>query len=401
MRLPYLAVALLFTVAAAADELYVPMAARTEVEIVNTSSHRAAIAVEILGGATARYELEAGQRLQWSGHAHDELRVLRISGDASLDAVAVSRTATATVSLPVLTADDAVEAASATRHRDGPWRSGLLVVNPAERSAVATVDESLQSVAPRGVLRGSRIRSTTPLLVFAYDVNEVTGALHFKVAAQKRRAVRSGPPRAPQTQTVVLTPSKDNTLYETPDGGASNGAGWHLFAGTTQSLSRRRALLAFDVAAQLPPGSRITKATLTMRVSMTISGAEPATLHRLTADWGQGDSDAGTFRDGGGAPSSPGDATWLHTFFPDRRWNAQGGDFDPSADATAAVDRTIGTWESAAMIARVQQWLDQPATNFGWIVVGNESRSGSAKRFDSREMQPPISRPSLTIEFQP
>jgi homospermidine synthase len=88
----------------------------------------------------------------------------------------------------------------------------------------------------------------------------------------------------------------------------------------------------------------------------------------------------------------------VHTFFPDRRWSTAGGDFQADADATTQVASASSVWESAGMTARVQQWLDQPAANFGWIVIGNEARSGSAKRFDSREAS--TSRPSLTIEFQ-
>ena len=48
------------------------------------------------------------------------------------------------------------------------------------------------------------------------------------------------------------------------------------------------------------------------------------------------------------------------------------------------------------MIADVQSWLDNPATNFGWLVLGDESASATAKRFDTRESASP---PVLTIEY--
>ena len=64
--------------------------------------------------------------------------------------------------------------------------------------------------------------------------------------------------------TVVLTPSRDNTLYESPTGELSNGAGEYLFAGSTLNGNRRRALLAFDVAGQLPAEATIESATLTL-----------------------------------------------------------------------------------------------------------------------------------------
>ncbi|HYR29256.1 MAG TPA: DNRLRE domain-containing protein [Thermoanaerobaculia bacterium] len=394
MRLPAVAVALLLAITATADELYVPMAARTEVEVVNTSPHRAAVTLEILGDAISHVSLAAGEGATWRASV-DDLRVLRVSAAASLRVTAVSRSASAIVSLPVLAPRDAVQEAVALE-RSGSWRSGLLVVNQSGNSAIATVDDALQIVGPGVVVRGSRVRAQSPLLVFAYDVNEATGARVFAKAAPlattlRRRSVRSAPSPPVQTQTIVLTPSKDNTLFETTDGSTSNGAGPNVFAGLTQVRSRRRALLAFDIAAQLPPGSRITKATLTMRVSQTISGAEPVALYRVTRDWGEGASNAGPSGDGRGVPAEPGDATWLHTFFPASRWVSPGGDFDDTADATAPVATSSGTWASEAMIARVQQWLDQPATNFGWIAIGNESRNGSAKRFDTR---------TLTVEFQ-
>ena len=216
----------------------------------------------------------------------------------------------------------------------------------------------------------------------------------------RHRAVRF--PSAPVivSKTVVLTPLKDNTLYQTADGSFSNGAGIHIFAGSTASSQLRRALIAFDIAALIPPGSTITHVTLVLHESQTIAGTESIELHRVTADWGQGSSDAGTARDGVGNPSQSGDATWIHTVFPDRRWSRPGGDFDATADSITAVGSGDSTWgSSTAMIARVQDWLDHPSANFGWIVIGNEATSRTAKRFDSREVVPASTRPALTVDY--
>ncbi len=46
----------------------------------------------------------------------------------------------------------------------------------------------------------------------------------------------------------------------------------------------------------------------------------------------------------------------------------------------------------------VQTWLDSPATNFGWIVIGKEQALTTAKRFGSREGTP-VLRPSLTVTY--
>jgi hypothetical protein len=373
--------------------------------MANTSDRDVSVALEVLGGDAARMDVGAGESVRWTHAEGEAAGVLRISGADALEVTAVRHceVCRASASVPVVAGARRVDAAAVPVRRDGEWRSGIMIVNPADAPALVTVDGTVHVLAPDGVLYGSAFQAQTPLLAFAYEANDATGAKVFAAIApqaqtRKRRAVRSGFP-GPQKQTVVLTPSRDNTLFEEPQGGRSNGVGPHLFVGATASDSRRRALLAFDVAAQVPPGSRITRVTLALHVSMTITGAQSMALHRVSANWGEGLSNAGFSHDGGGAPSRPGDATWVHRFFPDSLWSTTGGDFERTADAATVISGASGTWESAAMVTRVQQWLDQPATNFGWIVIGNEDESTTTKRFDSREMQPAESQPSLTIEL--
>jgi hypothetical protein len=254
---------------------------------------------------------------------------------------------------------------------------------------------------------GDRVTFVAPhrVVLHGYDVNDWSGARYVRPATPmteagqpRRRAVRFT--TAILTQTVVLTPSKDNTLFEISNGTLSNGKGDHLFAGMTGAFERRRALLAFDLATRIPPGSHITQASLKMNISQTIAGPTPMKLHRVTTNWGEGASNAGSNRDGGGAAAQPGDATWIHTFHPAQFWTNPGGDFAPEPDALTNAGGEPFTWTSSAtLIARIQQWLDQPATNFGWIILGDESTRVTAKRFDSREIQFTETRPALTITF--
>ena len=37
------------------------------------------------------------------------------------------------------------------------------------------------------------------------------------------------------------------------------------------------------------------------------------------------------------------------------------------------------------MLADVQKWLDDPSSNFGWLLLGDETKSRTTKRFDSSE----------------
>ncbi|MFK7960353.1 MAG: DNRLRE domain-containing protein [Phycisphaerales bacterium] len=201
-------------------------------------------------------------------------------------------------------------------------------------------------------------------------------------------------------QTVALEPVADNTLYEDPSGSLSNGAGQHLFVGRTGDGTRRRGLLRFDVAAAVPAGATVTSAELRLYMSRTQAGPQNVGVHRAAADWGEGTSNA-PGQEGGGAPASPGDATWIHTFSPGELWATAGGAFDTAASATQSVagNGTYG-FTSAALAADVQAWLDAPAGNFGWLLLGNEASGSTAKRFDSRENSFVDRRPQLVITYE-
>src|SRR6478752_1688421 len=199
--------------------------------------------------------------------------------------------------------------------------------------------------------------------------------------------------------TININPSKDNTLYEYDplDGDKSNALGFHFFAGETGMNELRRGVLAFDIAGNVPPGSTITAVSLSVNMSRTPTNTTYVMeLHRLLADWGEGTSVA-PGEEGDGAPATPNDATWRHRFFDTIFWSAEGGDFSATVSASQSVG-VVGpyTWSSQQMVADVQDWLDNPAGNFGWLVLGLEKPTMTVKRFDTRESANP---PVLTIEY--
>ncbi|MEM0961097.1 MAG: DNRLRE domain-containing protein [Bacteroidota bacterium] len=205
-------------------------------------------------------------------------------------------------------------------------------------------------------------------------------------------------PAIGQTE-VTLTPTRDNTLYEDANGALSNGAGPNFFSGVTSSGNIRRGLLAFDIAGTVPAGAQIQSVTLRLRMTKSNAGPTDVSLHRVTADWGEAESVA-TGGGGGGGAAMTGDATWIHTFSDASTWTTPGGDFDASASASANVNGLgVYTWSSDGMTADVQAWLDNPSANFGWIVVGDESRNRSTKRFASREALTGGDAPSLIISY--
>jgi hypothetical protein len=199
---------------------------------------------------------------------------------------------------------------------------------------------------------------------------------------------------------LSLPAAKDNTLYFDAEGDVSNGSGSHMFTGRNGQGIVRRTVIAFDLSA-LPDGAVITAATLRLNLSSGDATSRATSVHRLLSDWGEGASDAPD-AEGQGTLAAPGDATWLHTFFSSALWATPGGDFDPAVRAvTGVAGPGVYTWSSPDLAADVQSWLDNPATNFGWLLRGNETVNNSAKRFDSLQNPNLDARPTLIVEYTP
>jgi len=199
-----------------------------------------------------------------------------------------------------------------------------------------------------------------------------------------------------------VLPDRDNTLYETTDGSLSNGAGERLFAGVTASGFLRRTLLRFDVSG-IPAGARVTAARL--RLTITKEPLFPPSakfgVYRLLEPWGEGASDA-LGEEGSGAPSEPGDATWLHREYATTAWASSGGDTtaNPSAKVTLAPGLGPAEWSSHALALDVQSWVDG-APNNGWLIRAlDEGQPLNAKRFNSREHLDGTTRPLLEVEYE-
>ena len=200
-----------------------------------------------------------------------------------------------------------------------------------------------------------------------------------------------------------LQPSKDATLIESPKGEWANAEGQNIFVGNTGQAqgSKRRGLIAFDLT-EIPRRSRILSVTLTMNVQISANGPQPSTvnLYRVLRSWSEGTT---VSQGGRGAESQPGDVTWLHSVYPNRRWARPGGDYVRVSSAKTAVAAAGAyTWKSTPrLVADVQFWVNSPGRNFGWILTGDESQEGTAKVFHSSEATEEASRPQLTVTFRP
>lgn len=98
----------------------------------------------------------------------------------------------------------------------------------------------------------------------------------------------------------------------------------------------------------------------------------------------------------------PNAATWEHTFFDSAFWKTDGGDFVPASSAAQTIDLEgpYSFGPTDGMRDDVQAWLDDPASNFGWIMI--EPLPGpfaTSKRFDSRHLPDTTKRPKLVITY--
>jgi len=190
------------------------------------------------------------------------------------------------------------------------------------------------------------------------------------------------------------------TLYGEVPGGQANGAGEYFFTGKNGVGAPYRALLQFDLSG-IPTDAPILGATLTCYMSKTNVNAGPrwTTVHRALQDWGEGASDA-SGEEGAGAGPQPGDATWLHTFFDSYFWFNTGGDFDPTVSASQLVG-DIGhySWSDPQLTQDVQDWIQNPGSNFGWLLMGDEYAYPTSKRFNTKENPNPDTWPVLVIHY--
>lgn len=191
--------------------------------------------------------------------------------------------------------------------------------------------------------------------------------------------------------SVTLIPTEDATISEKsldmPLGGQTT-----LDSGTTgpnEGLKMNRALLKFDVAASIPTNATVTSVALTM----TVVQAPTATnlwfsLHKVLKGW------------------SESVVTWTNRLSPAAPWSAPGGaealDYSSSVAQSNFITGT-GTFtftSSSSLVADVQDWVSNPATNFGWILIcEQEDLERSVRKFASRESSTATNRPSLEVHF--
>lgn len=205
------------------------------------------------------------------------------------------------------------------------------------------------------------------------------------------------------TTNLTLTADRDNTMFE-ESGTLSDGKGPHVYAGRIGGSGGevlRRALVHFDLST-VPVGASVTAASVQLTTTKQVSQDFDFSLHKVTANWGEGNSNSGE-PGGRGVTAQPNDATWTKRLYVATSWTTAGGDFVATASDTKTVGNMfsapVTTWNGAGILSDVNSWITTPASNFGWIVRGTEATPGEAQRFGSKDYSVPSARPKLTITY--
>jgi autotransporter-associated beta strand protein len=227
-----------------------------------------------------------------------------------------------------------------------------------------------------------------------------------------------------QAAQVEIGAAQDATLLGGTDATTNNSlADPGIFVGTDGDGNPKRGLIEFNIAGAVPAGATITAVTLQLTVGQVAgsggggpggtSGPETISLYDESQAWGQPTNFAGATTFGGtghGAAPDPGDATWNYSFYSTTPWSVAGGNWTSSssdlADTSVTGTLTSFTWSSAAMAADVQNWLNDPSANFGWLIKNADetdirtfrafwSAQGAAANDD------PAVAPELSVSYVP
>ncbi len=203
--------------------------------------------------------------------------------------------------------------------------------------------------------------------------------------------------RSARGDIVTLTPVEDATISEFSLEATFGGVNTIISGadGPEQFALRNRALLKFNFVPSIPSNAIVTSANLTLTLVKT---PRPDSLwfslHKVLLDW------------------SESAVTWTNRLSVSSPWNTPGGaaPLDYSSSITqsnliiaATVPANFTFASNPAMVADVQNWVSNPANNFGWILVCESEDNERTKRFFASSEYTtnsiPTNRPTLDVQF--
>ncbi|MFK7741168.1 MAG: DNRLRE domain-containing protein [Planctomycetota bacterium] len=259
------------------------------------------------------------------------------------------------------------------RAREVVRLSGVFVFT---RREARRLDEFVAIVHERRIIPGSKSdRVVFPVLLESQGADTAVATMPFTSVAPN--------------ENLEIVSSADNMIYSDATN-SSNGAGARMVVGRINAAGLRRGLLSFDVDGNMPAGSTINTARLRLVHRAPplpfFSGTQTLIIRRVTAAWTEGTADSGV-NAGQGVVTAGGGATWVNRTAPGTAWTTAGGDFAAPSGSLAISDTytTFTSGSTAGLVSDVQGWLDTPANNFGWILIGNESSTATVKWLGTRE----------------
>ncbi len=179
-----------------------------------------------------------------------------------------------------------------------------------------------------------------------------------------------------------------------------------LVSGSGRIGDRARGLVEFDVSS-IPPGAIITSVEIQLYctripdVDKTTPTASEFGFHRMLTDWGEG-----TGSSAAGSVAMVSEATWNNRFHNTTPWTSPGGeigtDFATNPSSFTSVDQLgLYTWTSTQeLIDDVQSWINNPSSNYGWMLLSNgENTISTGRRFATKEAPEGRQLPTLIINF--
>ncbi len=191
----------------------------------------------------------------------------------------------------------------------------------------------------------------------------------------------------------------DTTLYSdsTTDNVGANLLNW---VGQNQAGSKRRLLLQFNLSS-IPSDAVISAVTVTLNMTRAAGGLSGnQVFYRVLNSWSQGTGlGRGNVAGGQGGQPVPGGASWAFRQNFSLPWTTPGGDFSSLTSALNNVGSTAGlkAWSGSGLVSDVQAWVNGSLPNNGWILIGDEGASGSARIYSASENL--VNSPSLTVMY--
>jgi len=209
--------------------------------------------------------------------------------------------------------------------------------------------------------------------------------------------------------TTELTKSIDATLF-----GFQNriAAGEERFMAGTTKNGIRRALLKFPTDDDDNTFPSDTKVECTeIRLITTRSDEERRTVptpvikvHRVATQWTTTGGNNLQLHGLNGGTANARDTTWKYSSYPSTEWENSGGDFYNNVLGRNVEAGDLHWYgKTRAMAEVVQEWIDEPSTNFGFILIGSDETytlppPGSYSRYNGIESSPDLI-PRLIVTY--